>query len=138
MFKLYDNPTGYSNIQYWKDENGMDWYEYADNASLDTMKVLVNEKNVVVGFDIDATTLSPNNTNLYEVKFEDLPDDLALVVYSYDGSTFYKTPIPKKAESVEDIKTKLLLLMLIPSLTEDERTEMEELRIRLQKLVNEK
>lgn len=138
MFKLYNNPTGYSNVQYWKDENGQDWYDYADKAGINNMKVLVDKNNVVVSFNKDATALNPNESSLYEIDFNDLPEDLDIVRYSYDGKNFFKTPLPEKAETAEEIKTKLLLLMLENPLSDDDRIEMEKLKTRLEKLIKEK
>lgn len=131
MFKRYNKEGGYSNVQYWIDENGQDWYDYADNATLDNMKILVNEKGVVIQFNQDATTLSPNDAILYEVPFDEVPEDLDIVKYSYDGEKFYKTELPKRSETVDDIKNELFLLMLKNKLTADEKKTFEELKARL-------
>lgn len=132
MFKRYEKVGGYTNVQYWKDENGTDWYDYADNASLDNMKVLVDANNVVVGFHRDATTLVPNEASLYEVPFDEIPKDLQLVKYSYDGEKFYLTEFKEKAESIDDIKNELFMLMLKSKLTAEEKKTFEELKARLE------
>jgi len=131
MFKRYNKEGGYSNVQYWIDENGQDWYDYADNTETDTLKVLTNERNVVVGFNHDATTLNPNETNLHIVQPEDVPDDLELVKYSYDGEKFYLTEFPKR-ETTEDIKNQLFMLMLKSKMTAAEKAEFEELKAKLE------
>lgn len=132
MFKRYDKPDGYANVQYWKDENGTDWYDYADNATLENMKVLVDEKNIVVGFHIDATTLTPNNASLHEVELSKVPSDLQLIKYSYDGEKFYLTVFPEKERSVEDIKNDLFILMLKTKMTAEEKKYFEELKAELE------
>lgn len=131
MFKRYNKEGGYSNVQYWMDENGQDWYDYADNANHDTMKVLVNKNGVVVGFHVDATALTPTDANLFEVPFDDIPEDLSIVKYSYDGEKFYLTPVREKEENVDDIKDQLFMLMLKTKLTADEKKTFEELKARL-------
>lgn len=131
MFKKYNKEGGYGYIQYWMDENGQDWYDYADHAETHTLKVLTNERNIVVGFDYDATTLSPNECNLHIIQPEDVPDDLESIKYSYDGEKFYLTEVVKR-ETAEDIKNKLFLLMLKSKLTAAEKVEFEELKSRLE------
>lgn len=132
MFKRYNKEGGYTNVQYWIDENGQDWYDYADNASNDMMKVLVNERGIVMGFHVDATALTPTDTNLFEVAFDKIPDDLEIVKYSYDGEKFYLTVFPERGPTVEDIKNELFLLMLKPKMTTDDKKRFEELKAQLE------
>ncbi|AMM43825.1 tail fiber assembly protein [Pectobacterium phage vB_PcaM_CBB] len=135
MFKRYEKPGGYTNVQYWIDENGTDWYDYADNATLDNLKVLVDVNNIVVGFHMDATTLTPTDATLYEVTLDKVPEDLQLVKYSYDGDKFYLTEFPDSGQSIDDIKNELFMLMLKTKMTTEEKKYFEELKeLLLQKL----
>lgn len=132
MFKRYEKPGGYTNVQYWIDENGTDWYDYADNATLDNLKVLVDVNNVVVGFHMDATTLTPTDAVLYEVTVDKIPEDLQLIKYSYDGDKFYLTEFPDNGKSIDDIKNELFMLMLKSKMTAEEKKQFEELKELLQ------
>lgn len=132
MFKRYNKEGGYTNVQYWIDENGTDWYDYADNATLDNMKILVDKNNIIIGYHRDATTLVPNEANVYEVEFNKLPEDLARVKYSYDGEKFYLTEFPEREPTIEDIKNELFLLMLKTKMTAEEKKHFEELKEVLQ------
>ncbi|EBS4516358.1 hypothetical protein DQT32_02875 [Salmonella enterica subsp. enterica serovar Braenderup] len=131
MFKRYNKEGGYTNVQYWIDENGQDWYDYADNASLEKMKVLVDKNNIVVGFHIDATTLTPTDASLYEVDIDKIPEDLQLVKYSYDGEKFFLTVFPEKEESIDDIKDQLFMLMLKNKMSAEDKKQFEELKEKL-------
>lgn len=130
MFKKYIKQDGHSNVQYWIDENGQDWYDYADNTETTTLKILTNESDMVVAYSYDATTLNPNNCNLHIIQPEDAPKDLELVKYSYDGEKFYLTKFKSRndADSIDEIKDKLFMLMLKNKLTADEKKQFEELK----------
>lgn len=132
MFKKYDNPAGYPGIQYWMDENGTDWYTYADNASLDTMKILVREDGMILSADIDATKLTPTDLCLFELSLDEIPSDFAPGKYSYDGNKLFLTPVVERPKSVEEIKNELFLLMLKTKMTAEEKKYFEELKELLQ------
>lgn len=132
MFKRYEKIGGYTNVQYWIDENGTDWYDYADNATLDNLKVLVDVNNIVVGFHMDATTLTPNNAFLHEVTLDKVPEDLQLIKYSYDGEKFYLTVFDEREATIDDIKNELFMLMLKSKMTAEEKKRFEELKATLE------
>lgn len=131
MFKRYIKENGNPNLQYWIDENGQDWYDYADNAETDTMKVLVDENNVVVDYNKDATTLYPNETSLFAVPESELPEDLDVIKYSYDGEKFYRTVFPEREETADEIKDKLFMLMLKNKMSAEDKKLFEELKEQL-------
>lgn len=132
MFKRYYKEGGNPMLQYWIDDNGTDWYDYADNAECETMKVLTNEQNIVVGFNQDATTLYPENANLHIISLDQIPKDLDVLKYSYDGDKFYLTAKEVRGQSVEDIKNELFMLMLKTKMTAEEKKQFEELKELLQ------
>lgn len=128
MYKKYYPKNMPSTLQYWQDENGNDWYDYADNASKDNLKVLTNENGMVMGFSVDATALFPENCNLHEVPFEKVPKGLEIVKYSYDGNEFSKIESSTADKSSTSIEKQLLYYMLKDELSTEEKKHLDELK----------
>ena len=131
MYKLYYKENNPRNILYWKDENGNDWYDYADTAEKDTVKVLTDINGMVVSFHKDATMLSPTDCDLHIFNEKDLPEDFALGMnYFIENGKLLK----KEHFSTESVKDELFKLML-----KDKRTAKEEKRFKelKEKFLNE-
>jgi len=60
-------------VLYLKDKSGKDWYQAQAEFKADTLKICVNEQQVIISAHADASTLWPVNLSVYEVSVESVP-----------------------------------------------------------------
>lgn len=147
-FQVYTptkNSTNYEFIQYSaifiKSECGNDWYELNKTFDPSKVKIMYNNKNVVLAADVDSSKLWPNTFNISVIEYDGNLNDLVGKVYNestnkfteYEPSTeelisLYSDKINKILYSVSIDIQPLQFAEQIGEITESEKEYMFELK----------
>lgn len=76
------------NIAYYISECGMDWYESQKLFSDNTLKIVVNENNIVISASYDVSMLTPLNASVYEIDYTGDEKELYGKIYDEVNGTF--------------------------------------------------
>lgn len=113
-------------VSFATDENGADWYESQKKFQADTLKIIFNNKGVIVSMSHDVSALWPVGNSVAEVALEDVPAGLSINgEWVFDGEkilprTATMDEWQSKAESMRQS-----LLKEASDITTDWRTELQ-------------
>ncbi|WP_213322545.1 tail fiber assembly protein [Klebsiella aerogenes] len=99
-------------IIFYRDEKGRDWYESQKLFAEDTLKVCYNDKNVIVQYSRDVSSLVPDGMSVAEVTDFNLAPDIILTdgTWSFDGENIVKRTYtaPEIQQRAEDKRQQLI------------------------------
>jgi len=113
-------------VSFATDENGADWYESQKKFQSDTLKIIFNNKGIIVSMSHDVSALWPGGNSVAEIALDDVPTGLSINgEWVFDGvkispRTTTSEEWQEKAESLRQS-----LLKEAGDVTSDWRTELQ-------------
>ncbi|UUF64776.1 tail fiber assembly protein [Escherichia coli] len=111
-FKPYIPENTDTNASYLISEDGQDWYECQKLFSPETVKVVYDNNNTIIGFSLDVSALFPVNASVAEVAANEVPEAMV----SADGNWLYLDgKIVQKSSLIIGRKQKSIAAGCIPA-----------------------
>lgn len=129
------------NIAYYISECGMDWYDSQKLFSDNTLKIVVNENNIVISAAYDVSMLTPLDASVYEIDYTGDEMELYGKIYNeVDGTFSDRPPRQLTAQEVFNIlserKKVLDMKKEFDMLSTEETAEYEKLIADLKEVLN--